>query len=213
MAHQSQPAPPVTNERPEVPESLTKILDKTLAKKREDRYQTGRELADALTAWLFENAPHEWKEKHLPMYAALRLQDLLSNPQKTTQAEPVNEAVDETNVKTPAAAMPTKPAATPKPPTALRPNASETTKSIASKTTKLGSLAKSRAKIQEPQGLVEIARQHPAAAVVVSVLATAVLIAAGIYFLRPPQPASANDRSQATIKSPQTAQAEFAKAK
>lgn len=230
MAHQSQPAPPVTNERPDVPESLTKILDRTLAKKREDRYQTGRELADALTSWLFENAPHEWKEKHLPMYAALRLQDLLSNPQKTAQAEPSVEMADAMNLKapssvaikpmsdsgdasTPAPATTTKPAGTPRPPTVSRPNTSEATKSVAAKSAKLNSLARPKTKIQEPQGLVEIARRYPAAAVAVSVLATAVLIAAGVYFLRPPQPASANDRSQATIKSPQTAQAEFAKAK
>lgn len=230
MAHQSQLAPPVTNERPDVPESLTKILDRTLAKKREDRYQTGRELADALTSWLFENAPHEWKEKHLPMYAALRLQDLLSNPQKTAQIERSAETVDAMSLKvpssvtikplsdsgdvaTPAPATTTKPAGTPRPPTVSRPNASEATKSVAAKSAKLNSLARPKTKIQEPQGLVEIARRHPAAAVAVSVLATALLIAVGVYFLRSPQPASANDRSQATVESPQTAQAEFANAK
>ncbi len=229
MAHQSQPAPPVTNDRPDVPESLTKILDRTLAKKREDRYQTGRELADALTSWLFENASHEWKEQHLPMYAALRLQDLLSNPQKTAQAEsPVDSAAatnlkapssvttkplsDSVGVSVPAAAMTTKSATTPRPPTVSRPNASEATKSGVAKVSRTSSPAKSKAKIQEPQSLVGIARQHPAAAVAVSVLATVALIAAGVYFLRPPQAASANDRSQATIESPQTAQVEFAKA-
>lgn len=70
-----------------------------------------------------------------------------------------------------------------------------------------------KAKTEEPQSVVAIARRHPATAVVVSVLATAIIIAAGVYFLRPPQPASANDRSQATTESSQTAQAEIANAK
>ena len=43
---------------------------------------------------------------------------------------------------------------------------------------------------------------------------TALLIAAGVYFLRPPQPASAKDHGQATNDdAPQTAQAEYAKTK
>lgn len=237
MAHQSQPAPLVTNDRPDVPASLTKILDRTLAKKREDRYQTGRELADALTSWLFENAPHEWKEKHLPMYAALRLKDLLNNSQKPAQAEPTAEPTEATNLKAPsgtttkrlsdsgevsapAIVAKTKPSVTPKPPTVSRSNGTEGAKSAAEKNAKSGSASGpasaklfAKAKAKESQSLVAMARRHPAAAVVVSVLATAVLIAAGVYFLRPPQPASANDRSQATIESPQTAQAEFANAK
>ncbi len=213
MAHQSQPAPPVTNERPEVPESLTKILDRTLAKKREDRYQTGRELADALTSWLFEHAPHEWKEKHLPMYAALQLKDLLSSPPKSVQTESPADSSDVPNLKAPTTATTTKPAGTPKASPASRLNPSQPTKSAVAKTTKPNLPAMSKAKIQENQGLAEIARRHPVVAVAVSVLAMALVIAVGVYFLRSPQPASAHDRSQAAIESPQSAQAEFAKAK
>ncbi len=232
MAHQSQPAPPVTNERPDVPESLTKILDRTLAKKREDRYQTGRELADALTSWLFENAPHEWKEKHLPMYAALRLQDMLSNPQKARQAEPPTTPPAETDLKAPSSVATktlndsgdvppsvTKPksAAASKPPSAPKPIASDAPKTASAKAAKSNSTAELRLALRpkpaEPQNLSTIARRHPAVTVVVSVLATAALIAAGVYFLRPPQPASANDRSQATSEPSQTNQAELAKAK
>ncbi len=77
MAHQSQPVPPVTNERPDVSETITKILERMLAKKAADRYQTARELADDLTAWLLEFASDEWKEQHLPLYAALRLRDMM----------------------------------------------------------------------------------------------------------------------------------------
>ena len=159
MAHQSQPAPPVTNERPEVPESLTKILDRTLAKKREDRYQTGRELADALTTWLFENAPHEWKEQHLPMYAALRLQDMLTNPKQNAPTETATDADDGTSLKARSSATTkkltdsgnisistaaTKPTVTPKPPTVSKPTASETMKSVATKNTKPSSPVKAK---------------------------------------------------------------------
>jgi len=77
MAHQNQLAPPVTNDRPDVPESLVRILDRMLAKKASDRYQTARELADDLTAWLLNNASDEWKERHLPIYAALRLLNMI----------------------------------------------------------------------------------------------------------------------------------------
>ena len=233
MAHQSQLAPPVTNERPEVPESLVKILDRTLAKKREDRYQTGRELADTLTTWLFENASHEWKEKHLPMYATLRLKDLLDNPQKPAQANPVTDSTNGLDLNSlpgvtilklndgaeesapPVVAKP-KSGAAQRAATGARPNAADTTRAAPSRAIKPGAAAAStpvKTKAKEAVSLVAIARRYPAATVVVSVLATAMLIAAGVYFLRPPQPASANDRGQATIDAPQTAQAEFANAK
>lgn len=216
MAHQSQPAPPVTNDRPDVPESLTKILERMIAKKREDRYQTGRELADALTAWLFENASHEWKEKHLPMYAALRLKDLLSNP-----ACPAAEA-PATILAAPEAAKKTDNVAAARPSSAARPRAAaiESPSAVKLPVTKTGRAsgiselpsAKShpRLKAAPSPSLVEIARQHPAVTVTVSVIATALLIAVGVYFLRPAQPASA---SQATGNAAKTAQSEIANAK
>lgn len=237
MAHQSQPAPPVTNERSDVPESLTKILDKTLAKKREDRYQTGRELADDLTAWLFENATHEWKEQHLPMYAALRLKDLLDNSRKTTETESPIVADELASLKSPSkatsrppadsdadAATPTiakaKSGVTPKPPTTSRPISSNSPTGTTSRTAKPVPVAEPvpkkivlKAKPADSQSLVEIARRHPATTFVVSILATAMLIAAGVYFLRPPQPVSAKDQGRATTEAPQTAQAKVANTK
>ena len=237
MAHQSQPAPLVTNERPDVPESLVKILDKTLAKKREDRYQTGRELADDLTAWLFENASHEWKEQHLPMYAALRLKDLLDNSRKTTETELPSDAEEVTSLKAPSKATTSqagdsdavaassavskaKSGVTPRPPTASRPSAPDAPKTQASRTGKPIAATESvpkkivlKSKAAESPSLVEIARRHPATTFVVSILATAMLIAAGVYFLRPPQPVSAKDQGRATTEAPQTAQSEIANAK
>lgn len=236
MAHQSQPAPPVTNERPDVPESLVKILDRTLAKAREDRYQTGKELADDLTKWLFENASHEWKEKNLPMYATLRLNDMLSKPAQVVQAPLAIEAEVEEPPKSPSqimtkrlvesgavvltpSPMKAKSGISPKSSAASKPTTSGTGKAPAAKTGKPTATAEpaanktpNKAKPQ-PRSLVNIAREHPATTVVVSVLATALLIAASVYFLRPPQPASAKDHGQATTDAPQTAQTEFANAK
>lgn len=99
MAHQSQPVPPVTNERPDVPESLTKILERMLAKKAADRYQTARELADDLTAWLLEFASDEWKEQHLPLYAALRLRDMMKGDVPAFAGDITDSSGETSNLK------------------------------------------------------------------------------------------------------------------
>ncbi len=51
VAHQTRPAPPITNERPEVPVELQAIMEKMMAKKAEDRYQTAQDVADAVAHW------------------------------------------------------------------------------------------------------------------------------------------------------------------
>ncbi len=51
VAHQTRPAPPITNDRPEVPAELQAIMEKMMAKKVEDRYQTAQEVADAVAHW------------------------------------------------------------------------------------------------------------------------------------------------------------------
>ena len=52
IAHQTKPAPTITAERPDVPASLIAIMDKMMAKKDVDRYQTAQDVADAMAAWL-----------------------------------------------------------------------------------------------------------------------------------------------------------------
>ena len=234
MAHQTQSAPPVTNERPEVPESLIKILDRTLAKKREDRYQSGRELADELTSWLFENAPHEWKEQHLPMYAALRLKDLLSNPPKSEPTELATETSDSSRIKA-ASSVTTKkvaesdgvsavpkarPAVTAKPSMGKRQPLSEPSSAAGSKVVKSGAAAEPasakaavKTKPAKSSALAAVVRRHPVTTAALSLLAMALLLAAGIYFLRPPQSASANDGRATTTESSHTADAQMAVAK
>ena len=52
MAHQRTPPPDVRLERKDAPEDLVAILTKMMAKKAADRYQSAREVADVLAAWL-----------------------------------------------------------------------------------------------------------------------------------------------------------------
>ena len=52
IAHQSLQPPAITSIRPDVPLSLQAIIEKMMAKKVEDRYQSAQEVADVLTNWL-----------------------------------------------------------------------------------------------------------------------------------------------------------------
>ena len=71
MAHQTKEAPSVKIDRPEVPDSLEAILTKMMAKKKDDRYQTARDIADALAQWLLENADAAWKKKNVNVVARI----------------------------------------------------------------------------------------------------------------------------------------------
>lgn len=69
IAHQTKPAPPITAERPDVPASLIAIMDKMMAKKEPDRYQTAQDVADELSAWL-KRSPEELVTAVQPARAA-----------------------------------------------------------------------------------------------------------------------------------------------
>ena len=71
MAHQTRKPPAVTSDRPDCPASLRTILEKMMAKKPDDRYQSASEVSEALSRWLIENAPAEWKRRHLMLVASL----------------------------------------------------------------------------------------------------------------------------------------------
>ena len=51
MAHQTKPPPPITNERADVPAGLQAIMEKMMAKKPEDRFQTAHEVSEAIANW------------------------------------------------------------------------------------------------------------------------------------------------------------------
>jgi len=71
LAHQTRQPPSIKVDRPDIPEDLLAIVDKMMAKRREDRYQTARELADDLTRWLGDHGTEEWKQKNIQLISML----------------------------------------------------------------------------------------------------------------------------------------------
>jgi len=60
MAHQTKQPKPVAESRPDIPAGLEAILQKMMAKKPDDRYQTARDTSQALADWLSENGGSAW---------------------------------------------------------------------------------------------------------------------------------------------------------
>lgn len=71
LAHQTKTPPSVRYERPDIDETLLQILDRMMAKKAADRYQTATDVSEALSRWLIDNASTAWKQKHMMLVAAL----------------------------------------------------------------------------------------------------------------------------------------------
>jgi serine/threonine protein kinase len=64
LFHQTRAPDPVENDRPDVPASLVVLLTQMMEKRAEDRFQTAREVYEALTRWLIENGDGEWRERN-----------------------------------------------------------------------------------------------------------------------------------------------------
>ena len=64
--------PPITKQRPEVPASLRRVVDRCLAKQPSNRFQSGRELSDALAKVLAE-LDEIAREKNRPRIVPLRV--------------------------------------------------------------------------------------------------------------------------------------------
>ncbi|MBL4885806.1 MAG: serine/threonine protein kinase [Planctomycetaceae bacterium] len=71
LAHQTRQPPSIKIDRPDIPDDLLAIVDKMMAKRREDRYQTAKELADELTRWLSNHGTDEWKQKNIHLISML----------------------------------------------------------------------------------------------------------------------------------------------
>ena len=78
LAHQTRVPPAVQKERPDVPPEVVAVIEKAMAKKADERFQTARDLADALSAWLVKHAGTEWRKKHPAVVAAVLGIDALS---------------------------------------------------------------------------------------------------------------------------------------
>ncbi len=71
IAHQTQLPPPIHKLRPDVPPSLQAIIEKMMAKKMEERYQSAQEVADALTDWLANPSSEQSNEEMTNSTAAV----------------------------------------------------------------------------------------------------------------------------------------------
>ena len=100
LAHQTKTPPSVSYERPDIDPSLLAILDKMMAKKTSDRYQSSAEVSEALSRWLIEHAPTAWKQKHLMLVASLCGMDSFSEA-GLGKASPIQADSDELSVLAP----------------------------------------------------------------------------------------------------------------
>jgi len=71
LAHQTKAPPRIQDRRPDAPEALIEIVNKMMAKAKDDRYQTAREVKDALSFWLVKNSDTAWRKAHPEVVAAV----------------------------------------------------------------------------------------------------------------------------------------------
>lgn len=67
MWHQVKEFPPLTDSRLDCPPSLMTLLNRMVAKKPDDRFQSAGETAEACAQWLTENASPDWRLRHVPV--------------------------------------------------------------------------------------------------------------------------------------------------
>ncbi|MCG6156110.1 serine/threonine-protein kinase [Rubinisphaera margarita] len=96
MAHQTQEPPAISTYRTDVPESLTQIIEKMMAKKADDRFQTAEEISSALKDWISANADQEWLEEHEKQWESTGRRTISSAaPPKISESMEVAPATDE----------------------------------------------------------------------------------------------------------------------
>jgi serine/threonine protein kinase len=89
LAHQTRPVPKIEDERPDLPSGLQPILDKAMAKKAADRYQSATDFVDELTVWLLKNGDADWRKKNRQLAAAATL---LGGPEGETDRPAQSQA-------------------------------------------------------------------------------------------------------------------------
>ncbi|GIW82189.1 MAG: hypothetical protein KatS3mg105_3996 [Gemmatales bacterium] len=88
--HQTKNPKPIKSLRPEVPEKLVAVVEKMMAKKPEDRYQTPAEVVQALSPWTQKPIPPP-PEKEMPRLSPAALGDTslgISSPEHPTAPMP-----------------------------------------------------------------------------------------------------------------------------
>lgn len=89
LAHQTRQPPSVKQKRPDTPDEIVTILNRMMAKKREGRYQSAKEVADILGRWLVQHGDSTWREQHWNLVIANKPTD------KATPSQPINSHVVE----------------------------------------------------------------------------------------------------------------------
>ncbi len=90
MSHQTKQPPRVTEDRPDMPADLLAILDKMMAKKREERYQTAAEISTDLAVWLNTHGTDAWHQANPGLSGSdRRLSDSGSNLSSSPSAPDV----------------------------------------------------------------------------------------------------------------------------
>lgn len=80
LAHQTRRPPSIKYDRPDIPEDLLAIVERMMAKKPGDRYQTAAEVADVLGRWLVEHGGNDWREAHPALVARYAGLSALTGP-------------------------------------------------------------------------------------------------------------------------------------
>jgi len=70
LAHQTRKPPSVRFDRADVPEDLLEILERMMAKKADDRFQTADDVSKALSVWLIRHASDDWRHSNVSLVAA-----------------------------------------------------------------------------------------------------------------------------------------------
>lgn len=63
-AHQSRHAEPIIKDRSDVPDEMVAIINKMVAKRPVDRYQSAADVCQAISDWIFDHADDNWLLNH-----------------------------------------------------------------------------------------------------------------------------------------------------
>lgn len=83
IAHQVKPLPSMVYARSDTPTRLETVIEKMTAKDPGERYQSAREVSDALATWLTNNTDEDWILQHPSAAADASTLSMLSNDEKT----------------------------------------------------------------------------------------------------------------------------------